>query len=72
LSTRARYEVERILTQPDYMPTGYWPGIYRAATYGAASPHFAARYGPVYVPPAGPGYGYNSGYPQVASPNYGY
>ena len=27
-STRARYELERILTQPDYIPTGYVPGAY--------------------------------------------
>ena len=67
-STRARYELERILTQPDYMPAGYRPGMYGAAPYGGG-------YGPGYVPPSAPpaysggyGPGYNSGYPQ---PGYG-
>ena len=70
-STRARYELERILTQPDYMPPGYRPGMYGAAPYGAAPPHFAGGYGPGYVPPAAPQYGYNSGYPPTAPPHYG-
>ena len=70
-STRARYELERILTQPDYMPVGYRPGMYGAAPYGAAPPHFAGGYGPGYVPPAAPQYGYNSGYPPTAPPHYG-
>ena len=67
-STRARYELERILTQPDYMPAGYRPGMYGAQPYGGG-------YGPGYVPPSAPpaysggyGAGYNSGYPQ---PGYG-
>ena len=63
-STRARYELERILTQPDYMPAGYRPGMYGAAPYGSG-------YGPGYVPPAAPAYGYNSGYPPAAPPHYG-
>ena len=54
-STRARYELERILTQPDYMPVGYRPGMYGPAPYGPA-------YGPA---PYGPGYG---AYPQPACP----
>ncbi len=65
-STRARYELERILTQPDYMPVGYRPGMYGPAPYGG----YGAGYGPGYVPPAAPGYGpaYSSGYPQPACP----
>ena len=49
-STRARYELERILTQPDYIPAGYNPGMYGNQGY---------------VPPAypQPGLGYQSGYP---------
>ena len=27
-SYRAKYELERILTQPDYIPLGYTPGVY--------------------------------------------
>jgi hypothetical protein len=70
-STRARYELERILTQPDYMPAGYRPGMYGAAPYGTAPPHYGGGYGPGYVPPAAPQYGYNSGYPPTAPPHYG-
>ena len=66
-STRARYEVERILTQPDYMPVGYRPGMYGAAPYGG----YGVGYGPGYVPPAAPPhYGYG-GYPPAAPPHYG-
>ena len=61
-STRARYEVERILTQPDYMPPGYRPGMYGAPAYGAAG-YGAPAYGPHYGPSYGQGY-----YPQPASP----
>ena len=57
-STRARYELERILTQPDYMPVGYRPGMYGPAPYG---PGYGASYGPGY----GPGYG---AFPQPACP----
>ena len=72
-STRARYEVERILTQPDYIPAGYRPGMYSASGYG---PGYASGYAPGYPPnqgyypppavppvviPPSPGYGY--GYP---------
>jgi hypothetical protein len=70
-STRARYELERILTQPDYMPVGYRPGMYGAAPYGTAPPHYGGGYGPGYVPPSAPHYGYNSGYPPAAPPHYG-
>ena len=67
-STRARYELERILTQPDYIPRGYVPA---AAPYGAYPPHaypppaypqaYPPAYPPSYPPPAAPpsyGYGY--------------
>ena len=58
-STRARYEVERILTQPDYIPVGYRPGMYGQPAYGVAPAY--GGYAPGYVPPAYPpvgGYGY--------------
>ena len=71
-STRAKYELERILTQPDYIPAGYRPGMYGTA------PPYRGGYGPSYIPPAAPphyggyGSGYNSGYPPAAPPHYGY
>ena len=69
-STRARYELERILTQPDYMPVGYRPGMYGAPAYGGYSAGYGAGYGPGYVPPAAPPhYGYG-GYPPAAPPHY--
>ena len=61
-STRARYELERILTQPDYIPVGYVPGAYGA--YGAyGAPAFPPAYPPVYPAPA---------CPPVVFPEYGY
>ena len=76
-STRARYELERILTQPDYMPVGYRPGMYGAQPYGPPryGTGYASGYAPGYAPgyaqpacppvviPPSPQYGYNSGYP---------
>ena len=64
-STRARYELERILTQPDYMPVGYRPGMYGPPASLAAA----------YAPPAYGGYGYAPVVPPVVippSPQYGY
>ena len=63
-STRARYELERILTTPDYIPRGYVPpaapyGAYPPPAYPGAYPPPA--YPPAYPPPAPPTYGY--GYP---------
>ena len=57
-STRARYEVERILSQPNYAPgygsSGYGPG-----------------YGPGYVPNTGYGPNYGAGYPPAyGAPGY--
>ena len=51
-SYRARYELERILTQPDYIPLGYVP-------YGPAyvPPAYPGAYVPPPYPPAYP-YGY--------------
>ena len=59
-STRARYEVERILSQPNYPPAygapGYVPPAYGAPQYGGYGPGFSSMppaYGaPAYVPPA--------------------
>ena len=74
-STRARYEVERILTQPDYIPVGYRPGMY-GTTYGTG---YGAAYRPAYGPAYGPSYGpaYGPAYPPTAPPvvippTYGY
>lgn len=69
-STRARYELERILTQPDYMPVGYRPGMYGAPAYGAGyASAYPPAYGAGYAPgaPGAPGYapGY---YPPPAVP----
>ena len=72
-STRARYELERILTQPDYIPVGYRPGMYGAPAYGAGYASMPQAYGtgyahgyypppavpPVVVPPS-TGYGYGA------------
>ena len=58
-SYRARYELERILTQPDYMPVGYVPSAYGAYGYGYTVP----AYPPVYPQPA---------CPPVVFPEYGY
>ena len=59
-STRARYEVERILSQPNYPPAygapGYVPPAYGAPQYGGYGPGFSSMppaYGaPGYIPPA--------------------
>ena len=51
-SYRARFELERILTQPDYIPLGYVP----APAYGYIPPAFPPAYPPVYPPAYGPGY----------------
>ena len=58
-SLRARYELERILTQPDYMPVGYVP----APAFGYIPPAFPPAYGPAFVPPA---------CPPVVFPEYGF
>ena len=58
-STRARYELERILTQPDYMPVGYVPQPYG---YGYGPSPYPPAYQPYYPPPA---------CPPVVFPEYG-
>ena len=68
-STRARYEVERILSQPNYAPgygarPGYGPGYAPNAGYGSS-----AGYGPGYGPR--PGYGPGYGAPGYVPPAYG-
>ena len=76
-STRARYEVERILTQPDYIPIGYVPNQYGAAygnSYpstgpsGFPQPAFTPAYPQGGYPPAYPQGGYPSAYPQGGYP----
>ena len=58
-STRARYEVERILSQPNYAP-GY-----------GASPGYGTGYGPGYGPNTGYGPNYGAGYPPAyGAPGY--
>ena len=66
-SIRARYELERILTQPDYMPIGYVPSPYGYVppAYGPYPP----AYGP--YPPAYPPYYPAPAYPPVVFPEYG-
>ena len=64
-SYRARYELERILTQPDYIPLGYSP---YGPTY--VPPAYPGAYVPPAYPPAYP-YGYvPPAYPPVYP--YGY
>ncbi len=61
-STRAKYEVERILSQPNYgTGAGYGPQYgapgYGASGYGApayGAPTYGQGYGPGYIPPARP------------------
>ena len=65
-SYRARYELERILTQPDYIPLGYVP-------YGPAyvPPAYLGAYVPPPYPPAYPPYGYvPPAYPPIYPPPY--
>ena len=50
-STRARYELERILTQPDYIPVGYVP---QPVGYGYGPAPYPPAYPPYYPPPACP------------------
>ena len=59
-SYRARYELERILTQPDYIPPGYVPAAYGVYGY---NPYPT----PVYVPPCYP----QPACPPVVFPEYG-
>ena len=70
-SYRARYELERILTQPDYIPLGYTP-------YGPSyvPPAYPGAYVPPPYPPAYPPYGYvpppyPPAYPPIYPPPYG-
>ena len=76
-STRARYEVERILSQPNYPSTGYASQpAYGAPGYGASG--YGAGYGPQTYPPHygasyGPSYGqagYGPGYVPPAAPHW--
>ena len=84
-SYRARYELERILTQPDYIPLGYtpygpsyvppaYPGAYVPPPYPPAYPPYG--YVPPPYPPAYPPYGYvpppyPPAYPPIYPPPYG-
>ena len=69
-STRARYEVERILTQPDYIPVGYRAGMYGSAPYGSGSGYGSS--GTAYGPSAPYGAGYRAGPAPVIPPSTGY
>ena len=68
-STKARYEVERILSQPNYGAPAYGAPAYGAPAYGA--PGYNAGYGPHYGAPAygAPAYG-APGYIPPAYPHY--
>ena len=61
-SYRAKLELERILTQPDYIPLGYTPGAY---TPFPPYPPVIGPYGirPPYIP--------RPAYPPVVFPTYG-
>ena len=69
-STRARYELERILTQPDYIPVGYTPSYGR---YGYPPAYVPPAYGytPSYIPPPPPPI-YRPACPPVVFPEYSY
>ena len=68
-TTKARYEVERILSQPNYGAPAYGAPAYGAPAYGA--PGYNAGYGPHYGAPAygAPAYG-APGYIPPAYPHY--
>ena len=68
-STKAKYEVERILSQPNYGAPAYGAPAYGAPAYGA--PGYNAGYGPHYGAPAygAPAYG-APGYIPPAYPHY--
>ena len=64
-SYRARYELERILTQPDYIPLGYvpygpayvppaYPGLYPPPPYPPVYPVYPGPYVPPAYPPMYP------------------
>ena len=64
-SYRAKLELERILTTPDYIPMGYNPSPYGLRPYGIYPDY------PPY-PPYGYGYGYPPPlFPPVVFPRYG-
>ena len=67
-STRARYEVERILTQPDYIPVGY---VVQPVGYAYVPPVYPPVYPPTYVPPAYVPSPYPPACPPVVFPQYG-
>ena len=67
-STRARYEVERILTQPDYIPVGY---VVQPVGYAYVPPAYPPVYPPTYVPPAYVPSPYPPACPPVVFPQYG-
>ena len=67
-STRARYEVERILTQPDYIPVGY---VAQPVGYAYVQPAYPPVYPSTYVPPAYVPSPYPPACPPVVFPQYG-
>ena len=72
-STRAKYEIERILSQPNYGPPvgAYGPHVVPPSNYYPPPPHYGPppAYGPHYGPPGygAPGYG-SPGYGGYAAP----
>ena len=66
-SYRARYELERILTQPDYIPVGY----VAPPVYGYIPPAFPPAFPPSYPPVYGPVYP-RPACPPVVFPEYAY
>ena len=68
-SIRARFELERILTQPDYIPVGY---IAQPVAYAYVPPAYPPPLYPVaYVPPAYVPPAYPPASPPVVFPQYG-
>ena len=69
-STRAKYEIERILTQPDYVPPPSASGPYVVPPY-PPQPHYGSppAYPPHYGPP--PAYPPHYGAPGYGAPGYG-
>ena len=70
-SYRAKYELERILTTPDYIPLGYTSRPY--GVYGYPPPVYPPAYPQVYPPVYPPVYPtvYRPAYPPVVFPHYG-
>ena len=73
-STKARYELERILTQPDYIPRGYNPGNYSGNFPGNYNGNYSGNFSSGYNSAQQPPYqsGYNQQYSQGGYSSTGY